>query len=952
MHSRLYAACRYADRAKQIKNKAVVNEDPNETLIKSLKAEVEALRRALAAANGGAGIDALAPADAEAERERVRKEIEGELAAKIRAEIAGGWEAQLAETKARAEAREKELAELGLGSSGPDSDRSAQAARAKTTPHLSNLAEDSQLSGQVKYFLASSPASPNVSGGSTSISIGRRDPSLQPPNAIKLGGLSIQPRHAVITISSDGSDVSIAPATPGAKVYVNGSLVTLPTPLHHGHRILFGASHAYVMIHPAEADAGRLIDGCSSGAEASDTSAVASSSLTLEAIDHDYVLSEVHRAEAAAFTGISGAPANVDAESTAAEARLAQLRARAGTDVSASSDVARAEEELAALKRRKMREARQRSLLDERLLRVIPLVSEANAISDEMKRGVSFELKLMAAGGPGGGGRRGSVTSLDDISGGNSEVVAESDVFVRVAPSSPGTSRHPSSGTGAASAPSAPSAAPLIWHVDKFTNRLYLMREMYGCWSEGGGSLSGSSWSLPDRDPFCDPPEDTLIGRATIYLDSLQYGLQISERTPIIDMSGREQGELAVRITPHSADAPVPVPATMPGSSDVSGSSAGDVSGDECTLDVENLRELAGKRVGITVAVDAARGLPLTAGAGTSTAGGTYVRFTFFLDAQPTMTSVVSEASGGSRVNPEYRYRHTFTPLVTDELLRYVGSDALGCEVWTRAVNDGGAGGAKPDNGSASAADPCGIIEQQEGQQQVGKQQPSVGAMALAPPTTARLPTSPSDRGSSKQLQPPSPAPAFVAQSSAADATASVASTPAAAAATTVAAAATATVPNSGSSSGVDPLSAPSTATAMPAAAEAVPVADVHTSSVPSSSEPGASESTGTGSGTAPSFVVATSDTDAASAWASVPAASDGGALAAPSSESALGSSSDGPAMAASAPSAAVGEEKVTATIDSASAAVAASAAFAVTVSPAGLAVVKPSAGRGCCSVQ
>jgi len=39
--------CRYADRAKQIVCKAVVNEDPNARLIRDLKAEVERLRELL-----------------------------------------------------------------------------------------------------------------------------------------------------------------------------------------------------------------------------------------------------------------------------------------------------------------------------------------------------------------------------------------------------------------------------------------------------------------------------------------------------------------------------------------------------------------------------------------------------------------------------------------------------------------------------------------------------------------------------------------------------------------------------------------------------------------------------------------------------------------------------------------------------------------------------------------
>lgn len=52
---------KYADRAKQIKNKAVVNEDPQDKLIRELKEENERLKKQLEAGGGGsnpgAGLD-------------------------------------------------------------------------------------------------------------------------------------------------------------------------------------------------------------------------------------------------------------------------------------------------------------------------------------------------------------------------------------------------------------------------------------------------------------------------------------------------------------------------------------------------------------------------------------------------------------------------------------------------------------------------------------------------------------------------------------------------------------------------------------------------------------------------------------------------------------------------------------------------------------------------------
>ncbi len=50
---------RYADRAKQIKNKAVVNEDPNEKLIRGLRSEIEELRKALQGVAPGTAVSAV-----------------------------------------------------------------------------------------------------------------------------------------------------------------------------------------------------------------------------------------------------------------------------------------------------------------------------------------------------------------------------------------------------------------------------------------------------------------------------------------------------------------------------------------------------------------------------------------------------------------------------------------------------------------------------------------------------------------------------------------------------------------------------------------------------------------------------------------------------------------------------------------------------------------------------
>jgi kinesin family protein 1 len=84
---------RYADRAKKIKNKAVINEDPNVKLIRGLQDEIEELRARLTA--GASQIPqpsagALSPTSASLDVDELRKKWEEEKAmemAKLKEEM-------------------------------------------------------------------------------------------------------------------------------------------------------------------------------------------------------------------------------------------------------------------------------------------------------------------------------------------------------------------------------------------------------------------------------------------------------------------------------------------------------------------------------------------------------------------------------------------------------------------------------------------------------------------------------------------------------------------------------------------------------------------------------------------------------------------------------------------------------------------------------------------------
>ena len=133
---------RYADRAKQIKNKPKVNIDPTELLIQQLKEENERLK----AQYGGGGVPSAGGAGmTEEEKEAMRKQLEEEMRVKMEenekmmAEMSNSWEEKLKE------AHEKASAE--------SSSHSNEAARREKEPHILNVHEDPLMSGAICYFL-------------------------------------------------------------------------------------------------------------------------------------------------------------------------------------------------------------------------------------------------------------------------------------------------------------------------------------------------------------------------------------------------------------------------------------------------------------------------------------------------------------------------------------------------------------------------------------------------------------------------------------------------------------------------------------------------------------------------------------------------------------------------------------------------------------------------------
>ncbi|KDQ12681.1 hypothetical protein BOTBODRAFT_407289 [Botryobasidium botryosum FD-172 SS1] len=236
---------RYADQAKKIKNKAVVNEDPNAKLIRELKEELDMLRSRVSGGSSEAVFDPSIPAAKQMvtyqTKEGITKTVSKaalqeqlESSEKLMQSLNETWEEKLIKTQEIQKEREQALEELGI-----TIDKNLVGVHTpKKMPHLVNLNEDPLMSECLIYQLKP---------GSTLV--GRMDS--ETPAAIRLSGDNIIDEHCVFE-NTDGRVVLYA--RPNSVTLLNGKQITVDHPykLRSGFRIILGDSHVFRFNNPEE----------------------------------------------------------------------------------------------------------------------------------------------------------------------------------------------------------------------------------------------------------------------------------------------------------------------------------------------------------------------------------------------------------------------------------------------------------------------------------------------------------------------------------------------------------------------------------------------------------------------------------------------------------------------------------------------------------------------------
>lgn len=221
---------RYADRAKQIKTKATINEDPTDKLLRELKEENEKLKKLMTGGkidmsmvdDDGDGID-------DRDAEKLRKKWEEEMKARMMEN-----EMEMANMKKTYEEKmklsKKDFVDPSIAKKEQERQKKA---------HIYNLNVDPMLSGRVIHILR-----PGAN------SIGNRKGK---ESYITMIGPGIQEQHAVMTLERDGK-VNIKPVNTDCRILVNGSPIQGETTLCHNDRLVFGSTQIWVFQNPTERD--------------------------------------------------------------------------------------------------------------------------------------------------------------------------------------------------------------------------------------------------------------------------------------------------------------------------------------------------------------------------------------------------------------------------------------------------------------------------------------------------------------------------------------------------------------------------------------------------------------------------------------------------------------------------------------------------------------------------
>ncbi|VVC24967.1 Hypothetical protein CINCED_3A008357 [Cinara cedri] len=571
---------RYADRAKQIVCKAIVNEDANAKLIRELKEEIQRLRDLLKAEgievqeggkmvygklkeNRDDGVKMLKDGDEKPNvpSSMIAEEAVDQLQAseKLIAELNETWEEKLKRTEEIRIQREAVFAEMGVAVK-EDGDTVGVFSPQKT-PHLVNLNEDPFMSECLIYYIKEGVT--RVGSAESKVT-----------QDIRLCGSYIQREHC--RFENCNGIVTLLPIK-DALCYVNGRELTEPIVLKTGSRVILGKNHVFRFNHPEQVRERREHKNKTEGAvenikeitSKSEKCSPAETPVSNEYVDWNFAqiellekqgidlkqdmqlklnaLEEQFRKDKETADQIfeeqrKNYEARIDALQKQVEEQsmtMSMYSSYTQDDLITEEDIFEIlvnplfdaepnwtdkEYQLVFTTCRKWKYHQFTSLRDDLWGNAV-FLKEANAISVELKKKVQFQFTLLTD----------TLYSPLPV-----EFLTEDDYADRPFPRT----------YVAIEVLDTKNGATHYWTLDKLKQRLELMREMY----QNEAELSPTSPdfnidAITGGDPFYDRfPWFRLIGRAFIYLSNLMYPVPLIHKVSIVNEKGDVKGYLRVAI--------------------------------------------------------------------------------------------------------------------------------------------------------------------------------------------------------------------------------------------------------------------------------------------------------------------------------------------------------------------------------------------------------------------
>uniref|UniRef100_A0A3B4AKI7 plus-end-directed kinesin ATPase n=1 Tax=Periophthalmus magnuspinnatus TaxID=409849 RepID=A0A3B4AKI7_9GOBI len=555
---------RYADRAKNIKCNAVINEDPNNKLVRDLKDEVARLKELLRAQGLGDILDTpigsltASPSlgslcsqglqSVSSIQERIMSTPGGEEAIerlkeseKIIAELNETWEEKLRKTEAIRMEREALLAEMGVairedgGTLGVFSP--------KKTPHLVNLNEDPLMSECLLYY---------IKDGITRV--GQADAERR--QDIVLSGAHIKEEHCIFRSerNANGDVVVLLVPCEGSETYVNGKRVEDAIQLRSGNRIIMGKNHVFRFNHPEQARAEReKTPSAETPVEPVDWTFAQRELLEKQGIDMKQEMEKrLTEMEILYKKEKEEADQLLEQQRLVYESKLQELQKQVETrslvaETPDEDDLEDEEEEevpwtqheyeLAQWAFRKWRYHQFTSLRDQLWGNAVYL-KEANAISVELKKKVQFQFVLLTD------------TLYSPLPPELLPPEPEKDHDPRPFPRT----------VVAVEVQDLKNGATHYWSLEKLKQRLDQMREMYDRAGEmASNHQDDGEGALTGNDPFYDRFHwFKLVGRAFVYLSNLLYPVPLVHRVAVVTEKGEVRGFLRVGVQAIAADEEAP----------------------------------------------------------------------------------------------------------------------------------------------------------------------------------------------------------------------------------------------------------------------------------------------------------------------------------------------------------------------------------------------------------